>query len=63
MSITIEGTEHIFQRTTAAKFIREHVVIKKAALTKIKALAKKHGIFKELKALGIEIHPLGKGKW
>lgn len=56
--IYIENTENIFFEKDANKFIKNHVVISKKDLKRIKSLAKKHGFLEALKALDIKVFPL-----
>ena len=52
VNIDIEG--HPSGLAEALKFARTHVIVSRAHLRKVARLAKKHGIYAELKALGVE---------
>jgi hypothetical protein len=67
ITVILPGTGGIETQKEAEKFLRDHALIKKTDLRKVAALARKHGILKELKALGIDVRELkprrGEGAW
>ena len=56
--IYIPNTDHIFAPKDAKKWLKAHVLVKRADLKKIAALAKKKGFYKELKALNVLMQEL-----
>lgn len=61
ITVTLPGSGGIQTADEALKFLAEHVLVKKRDLDKIKKLAQKHGIYEELKALGVGMRELGPG--
>jgi len=59
MPVYITATNHILSSIGADKFMREHVVIKKADMERIKKLAEECGFVKRLVALDVMVHPFG----
>lgn len=61
MAIYILQTEHLFTPKQAKRWCRSHVVVSKADLKKIEKLARKEGILRKLKALGIMMREIAPG--
>lgn len=58
MSIVIHNTSHLFTPKQAKTWCKKHVVVSRKDLARIAKLAKKHGLYAELKALGVETRDL-----
>lgn len=57
--IYIQNTDFLLTKKEAAEWCRDHVVVSKKDLERIKRLAKRAGFYDRLKALDIQVCPLG----